>query len=77
MTVKTAVVQTFLREYNLPFVPFNNGLQLQVLPNIAGLCRCKKHHYAAFIKDVGMLIVWEVKSLFFQPQRERLTRVLG
>lgn len=59
MTVKTAVVQTFLKEYNLPFVPLNNGLQLQVLPNIGGLSKCKKHHYAAFIKDVGMLVVWE------------------
>lgn len=60
MTVKTAVIQTFLKEYNLPFVPLNNGLQLQVLPNIVGLFRCKKHHYAAFIKDIGMLVVWEV-----------------
>ena len=59
MTVKTAVIQTFLREYNLPFVPLNNGLQLQVLPNIGSLARCKKHHYAAFIKDVGMLVCWE------------------
>jgi len=60
MTVKTAVIQTFLKEYNLPFVPLNNGLQLQVLPSIVGLSRCKKHHYAAFIKDMGMLVVWEV-----------------
>ncbi|KAK5074616.1 hypothetical protein LTR24_010057 [Lithohypha guttulata] len=59
MTVKTAVIQTFLKEYNLPFVPLNNGLQLQVLPSIVGLSRCKKHHYAAFIKDMGMLVVWE------------------
>lgn len=59
MTVRTAVIQTFLREYNLPFVPLNNGLQLQVLPNIGSLSRCKKHHYAAFIRDVGMLVCWE------------------
>ncbi|KAK5077918.1 hypothetical protein LTR64_003679 [Lithohypha guttulata] len=59
MTVKTAVIRTFLKEYNLPFVPLNNGLQLQVLPNIGSLSRCKKHHYAAFIKDVGMLVCWE------------------
>lgn len=59
MTIKTAVIQTFLREYNLPFVPFNNGLQMQVLPSIGGLSRCKKHHYAAFIKDVGILVVWD------------------
>lgn len=40
MTVKTAAIRTFLREYNLPFVPFKNGLQMQVLPNIGGLSRC-------------------------------------
>lgn len=40
MTVKTAVIQTFLREYNMPFVPLKNGLQMQVLPNIGGLSRC-------------------------------------
>lgn len=59
MTIKTAVIQTFLREYTLPYVPLKNGLQMQVLPNIGGLSRCKKHHYAAFIKDTGMLIVWD------------------
>lgn len=59
MTIKTAVTQTFLREYSLPYVPLENGLQLQVLPNIHCLSRSKKHHYAAFIKDTGMLIVWE------------------
>ena len=61
MTVKTAVIQTFLREYNLPFVPFSNGVQLHVLPNIAMLSKCKKHHYAAFVKDTGMLVVWDGK----------------
>jgi len=40
MTVKTAVIQTFLRDYNLHFVPLKNGLQMQVLSNIGGLSRC-------------------------------------
>lgn len=59
MTIKTAVIQTFLREYGLPYVPFKNGLQMQVLPNIGSLSHCKKHHYAAFIRDTGMLVVWD------------------
>ena len=59
MTVRTAVTQTFLRQYSLPFVALKDGLQLQVLPNISTLARCKKHHYAAFIRDTGMLVVWE------------------
>lgn len=59
MTIKTAVTQTFLREYSLPYVPLDNGLQLQVLNSVSGLARCKKHHYAAFVKESGMLIVWD------------------
>jgi len=59
MTIKTAVVQTYLKEWKLPYVPLNNGQQLQVLPNISLLSKSKKHHYAVFIKDIGMLVVWD------------------
>lgn len=72
MTVKTAVVQTFLKEYNLPYVPLSNGLQLQILPNIGSLSRCKKHHYAAFIRDVGMLVVWEDQAQDIVHRAEKI-----
>lgn len=72
MTVKTPVVQTFLREYSLPYVPLSNGLQLQILPNIGSLSRCKKHHYAAFVRDVGMLVVWEDQAQDIVHRAEKI-----
>jgi hypothetical protein len=59
MTMKTSVIQTFLRSSNLPFVPLSDGLRLQVIPDISFLSRCQKHHFAAFIQDPGMLVVWD------------------
>jgi hypothetical protein len=59
MTMKTSVIQTFLGSSNLPFVPWSDGLRLQVIPNVLFLSRCQKHHFAAFIQDSGMLVVWD------------------
>jgi hypothetical protein len=58
MTVKTDVIETFLRTSQLPYVPYVDGLRIQVLPNISFLSTCKKHHFAAFIQDPGFLVVW-------------------
>lgn len=58
MTVKTDVIETFLRTSQLPYVPFLDGLRIQVLPNITFLSKSKKHHFAAFIQDPGFLVVW-------------------
>jgi hypothetical protein len=59
MTMKTSVIQTFLRSSNLPYVPLADGLRLQVIPDISFLSRCQKHHFAAFVRDPGMLVVWD------------------
>ena len=59
MTMKTSVIQTFLRSSNLPYVPLSDGLRLQVIPDISFLSRCQKHHFAAFIQHPGMLVVWD------------------
>ncbi len=58
MTVKTDVIQSFLQTSQLPYVPYVDGLRIQVLPNLTFLSSCKKHHFAAFIRDPGLLIVW-------------------
>ncbi|KAK5552879.1 hypothetical protein LTR46_008954 [Exophiala xenobiotica] len=58
MTVKTDVIQSFLQTSQLPYVPYVDGLRIQVLPNLTFLSSCKKHHFAAFIRDPGFLIVW-------------------
>jgi hypothetical protein len=59
MTIKTAVIQTFITFSDLPYVPLSDGLRLQVLPDISFLSRCQKHHFAAFIQNPGMLVVWD------------------
>ena len=43
----------------MTYVPLANGLSIQVLPNLAYLAECQKHHFAAFIQDPAMLIVWD------------------
>ena len=58
MTVKTEVIQTFLQTSQLPYVPYIDGLRIQVLPDITFLSTCKKHHFAAFIQEPGFLVVW-------------------
>jgi hypothetical protein len=41
------------------FIPLPDGLQLQVIHSIAELPRCRKHQCAAFIRDAGILVVWD------------------
>ena len=60
MTVNTRVVQLFLKQQDdRAYVPLDNGLRLQILPNITYLPQCQKHHFAAFIQDSAFLIVWD------------------
>ncbi|KAK2068327.1 hypothetical protein P8C59_002969 [Phyllachora maydis] len=75
MTVNTPAIHALLisltRETNLDHVPLPNGLQVQILPSIAHLPRSKLHHFAAFIQDVRMLVVWddEPEKLLARAQR--------
>lgn len=59
MTLNTRVIKLFLHHNDRPYVPLTDGLRLQVLPDISYLPRCQKHHFAAFIADRGVLIVWD------------------
>ncbi|KAI0134559.1 glycosyl transferase family group 2-domain-containing protein [Xylariales sp. AK1849] len=61
MTVSTRVINVILssRRANYEYIPLLDGLRLQVLPSIRDLPRCQKHHFAAFIQDAQMLIVWD------------------
>lgn len=59
MTVNTRVIKILLQSIDLPYFEIEPGLQLQVLPDILDLPRCQKHHFAAFIADRGILVVWE------------------
>ncbi len=59
MTVNTRVIKLFLRRQDLSYVPLQDGLRLQILPDITHLPRCQKHHFAAFINDAAILVVWD------------------
>lgn len=59
MTVNTRVIKLFLRRQDLTYVPLQDGLRLQILPDITHLPRCQKHHFAAFMNDTATLVVWD------------------
>ena len=59
MTVNTKVVQLFLRQEDRAYVPLQEGLRLQILPDVSFLPQCQKHHFAAFIQDSAVLVVWD------------------
>lgn len=58
MTVNTSVIRTIMSHDEVQFVPLPNGLRLQVLPSIPYLANCQRHQNAAFIHDLGLLVVW-------------------
>lgn len=59
MTVNTRIIKLFLRRENIAYVPLEGGLRLQILSNVSQLPQCQKHHFAAFMKDSAILVVWD------------------
>ncbi|KAF2458823.1 glycosyl transferase family group 2-domain-containing protein [Lineolata rhizophorae] len=59
MTLHARFIKILLHNNQMPWIEIKAGKQLQVLPNIASLQRCKKHHFAAFIADRELLVVWD------------------
>ncbi|KAK3296862.1 glycosyl transferase family group 2-domain-containing protein [Chaetomium fimeti] len=63
MTVNTPVVRALLdsiiHKTDLDYVPLPDGLRVQVLRTMADLPRGQLHHFAAFVEDARMLIVWD------------------
>ncbi|GAB7340885.1 hypothetical protein MBLNU457_7239t1 [Dothideomycetes sp. NU457] len=59
ITVSTPLITMFLSKNTSNFVRLDNGLRLQVIPDMSYLPHCQKHHFAAFIADRGSLVVWD------------------
>lgn len=59
MTINTGIIKLFLQNERRTHVPLDSGLRLQILPNVSHLPDCQKHHFAAFIQDYAILIVWD------------------
>ncbi|MCJ1310985.1 hypothetical protein MMC25_004654 [Agyrium rufum] len=58
MTMNTRVISTLIRRADMASIPLAEGLSIQVLPSMAYLATCQKHHFAAFIHDLGLLVIW-------------------
>ncbi|KAI1462789.1 glycosyl transferase family group 2-domain-containing protein [Annulohypoxylon moriforme] len=61
MTINTRVINVILasRRRTYDYIPLSDGLRLQVLPSMRELPGCQKHHFAAFIQDLQILVVWD------------------
>lgn len=76
MTVNTRVIKLFLHNNDRPFVPLKGGLRLQVLPDMSYLPRCQKHHFAAFIADRGILVVWDDEPRHLLDRAQKIEQSL-
>jgi hypothetical protein len=64
MTVNTPAVSALLNSLRresptLDYVPLPDGLRVQILATLSDLPRGQLHHFAAFIEDIRMLVVWD------------------
>jgi hypothetical protein len=76
MTVNTRVIRILLHANQMPFVEIQEGLRIQVLPDMSYLPRCQKHQFAAFIADRGVLVVWDDDPKKILARVERLETAL-
>ena len=59
MTINTNVISIFVSSQPGDSASLQGGLSIQILPSISYLSGCLKHQYAAFIRDRGILVVWD------------------
>ncbi|KAI9809250.1 MAG: hypothetical protein M1825_002541 [Sarcosagium campestre] len=60
VTVNSRVIKAFLNwSHEAVDVPLQNGLRVQILPTVSDIGRARKHQFAAFIADEGLLVVWD------------------
>ncbi|KAJ2993300.1 hypothetical protein NUW58_g1885 [Xylaria curta] len=78
MTINTRVINVILasRRSTYEYIPLPDGLRLQVLPSMRELPRCQKHHFAAFIQDLQIMVVWDDEPKKVLARAEALERQL-
>lgn len=74
--MNTHVIRLTLRMKELTYIPLNDGLRIQILPSIFDLPRAHKHHYAAFIEDPAILVVWDDDPQSIMARAETFERQL-
>lgn len=73
MTMSTTLTLTILNSMacaDMDYVPLPGGLRVQVLKKMADLRWCQLHHFAAFVEDPPVLVVWDdnVKNLLARAE---------
>ncbi|OLN86512.1 Glucans biosynthesis glucosyltransferase H [Colletotrichum chlorophyti] len=81
MTVNTPVIQSLIQGLlnagpSMDSIPLNGGLQLQVLQRMTDLPKCQKHHFAAFVLDPPLLVVWDDDADRIHARAESLERMI-
>jgi len=60
MTINSQVIEPFISwNPEATDVPLMNGLRVQIIQTFDDLYRAKRHQYAAFIAQDGILVVWD------------------
>ena len=76
MTINTRIISLLMRRDDVPFIPLQEGLRLQVLPSISFLPSCQKHQCAAFIQDLSILVVWDDDPKHILDRSEKIENQL-
>jgi len=70
--VVQSIIGAIMNRPMIDSIPLPDGLQLQVLPRMTDLPRCQKHHYAAFVLEPPVLVVWDDEASMVLQRAERL-----
>ena len=58
ISIKDRVVTVLLSQPDLVYIPIQDNLRLQILPDVEYIPRCQRSQGAAFCKNQDMLVVW-------------------
>lgn len=76
MTVKTPVIQTFLATYKPQYIPYTQGQRISILDSIEQVCKAHRHHYAVFVRNGGLLAVWDEDAVEIINRATRIEKHL-
>ena len=60
----------------MAYVPLSGGLMVQILSDVTKLPSCQKHHYAAFIQESALLVVWDDEPKQLLSRAEKFEKAL-
>lgn len=58
ISIKDRVVTVLLSQPDLVYIPIQDNLRLQIVPDVEYIPRCQRSQGAAFCKNQDMLVVW-------------------